>query len=203
MVFPYSERSDNMNIFIYAKLQEPVSAFDDVINSIKSDTDTVSITTENKRSFRELERIKNPSYDSVYVISSLSSLGINDAEISNQLNWFIENCVLLVICDVPATYQFGVLQPMNQAVLATLLQSLTQNKNIVAMPAKRSNSGRNRLPFPDNWDELYEQWTNQKITSGQFLQMSGLKKATFYNLLTEYKNIQAANEQYSKRYKII
>lgn len=192
-----------MNIFIYAKLQEPVSAFDNVINAIKYDTDTVSITTENKRSFRKLECIKNPSYDNIYVISSLSSLGINDTEISNQLSWFIDNCVFLVVCDVPATYQFGVSQPMNQAVLTTLLQSLTQNKNIVAIPAKRSNSGRSRLPFPDNWDELYEQWTNQKITSGQFLQMSGLKKATFYNLLTEYKNIQAANEQYSKRYKTV
>lgn len=192
-----------MNILIYAKLQESVSAFDAVIDIIKSDTDNVSITTENKRSFRELERIKETKYNNIYVISSLSSLGSNDADISSQLAWFIDNGVLLVICDVTSTYQFGVSQPMNQAVLTTLLQSLTQSKNIAVMPAKRSNSGRSRLPFPDNWDELYGLWTNQKITSGQFIQMSGLKKATFYNLLTEYKEIQTANEQYSKRYKIV
>ena len=53
-----------------------------------------------------------------------------------------------------------------------------------------------------NWDELYEKWTNGEISSKKFIELSGLKKATFYNLLTEYKEIQSANAQYLKQYKI-
>ena len=88
--------------------------------------------------------------------------------------------------------------------MSTLLQSvLSGNKNIITVSFKRTNSGRYKLPFPDNWDELYEQWFKKKITSKQFIEMSGLKKATFYNLLTEYKDIQSANAEYMKRYKII
>ena len=93
---------------------------------------------------------------------------------------------------------------MNQAVLNTILESiLSDNKNVVTVSFKRANSGRNKLPFPDNWDELYEKWRNEEISSKQFIEKSGLKKATFYNLLTEYKDIQIQNKKYLKRYKII
>jgi hypothetical protein len=90
---------------------------------------------------------------------------------------------------------------MNQAILSTILQSLlVENKTI---SFKRSNSGRNKLPFPNNWDELYEKWEKDEITSKQFIEMSGLKKATFYNLLTEYKEIQNRNKQYLKQIKTV
>ena len=86
---------------------------------------------------------------------------------------------------------------MNQAVLNTILESiLSDNKNVVTVSFKRANSGRNKLPFPDKW-------RNGEISSKQFIEKSGLKKATFYNLLTEYKDIQVQNEKYLKRYKII
>ena len=198
------EGSDFIRIQLYAKLNEQLSVFDDVIHIIKTDTDELFITSENKRSFRELENIKIISNDTIYVISSLNSLGLNDSDIATQLSWFINNSVKLVICEIPSTYEFGVTQPMNQAVLSTLLQSiLSGNKNIITVTFKRSNSGRSKLPFPDNWDELYDKWTRNEISSKQFIDLSGLKKATFYNLLTEYKEIQASNTQYLKRYKIV
>ena len=198
------EGSDFIRIQLYAKLNEQLSVFDDVIHIIKTDTDELFITSESKRSFRELENIKIISNDTIYVISSLNSLGLNDADIATQLSWFINNSVKLVICEIPSTYEFGVTQPMNQAVLSTLLQSiLSGNKNIITVTFKRSNSGRSKLPFPDNWDELYDKWTRNEISSKQFIDLSGLKKATFYNLLTEYKEIQSSNAQYLKRYKIV
>lgn len=193
-----------MIIHLYAKLHEKLSVFDNAVDTIKGDADELLVTTESRRSFRELENIKNTDDNIVYIISSLNSLGLNDADIASQLSWFIDNSVKLVICDIVSTYEFGVTQPINQAVLSTVLQSvLNGNKNIITVSFKRSNSGRNKLPFPDDWEELYEKWENSEITSKQFIDLSGLKKATFYNLLTEYKNIQSANAQYLKRYKII
>ena len=45
---------------------------------------------------------------------SLTSLGMNEAEIADQLEWFIDKSVLLVLCEEPSTYEFGVAQPTNQ-----------------------------------------------------------------------------------------
>ena len=42
-----------------------------------------------------------------------------------------------------------------------------------------------------------------EYTTKQFIEKTEIKKATFYNLLTEYKDIQVQNEKYLKRYKII
>ncbi len=193
-----------MIIHTYAKLHENLSVFEDTINIIKNDNDELLITTENRRSFREFEDIKKIDNDIIYVVSSLNSLGLNDADIATQLSWFIDNSVKLVVCEISSTYEFGVSQPMNRAVLSTILQSLLSgNKNIVTVSFKRSNSGRNRLPFPDNWDELYEKWSKGDITSKQFIEFSGLKKATFYNLLTEYKDIQSVNTKYLRKYKSV
>ena len=177
-----------MKILIYAKLEEDISVFKDVINILGAED--IYIVTENKRSFKELEKERDD--ETVYLISSLQSLGLNDAQIANSLSRFIKNRTMLVICDIPSTYEYGVSQPMNQAVLSTILQSvLNGNKNVITF---KKNVGRNKLSFPDNWDELYKQWNNKEITSKQFIEMSGLKRATFYNLLTEYKDIQEAKD---------
>lgn len=193
-----------MKIIVYAKLDESLALIDRVVEIIKKRNDELYITTENKRSFTYLENIKEVSEDNIYVIGSISSLGISEADIASQLSWFIDNGVKLVISDINTTYTFGITQPLNQAILSTVLQNLlSKNSNIVSIPSKRGNSGRNRLPFPDNWDDLYERWENNEISSKDFIEASGLKKATFYNLISEYKSIQEQNNEYMKRYRII
>lgn len=195
-----------MNIHLYAKTTEKISSFDDTLNLIRCSGDSIFISVENKRCFRELEKIKELcKIDDAVMVSSLSSLGMNRAEISNQLEWFIQKTVALIICDVPSSYEYGVSQPINKAVLSAIQQSVVCNsKNIVEiLQSKRSNSGRNRIEFPDNWDELYELWNEKEISSTEFIRRTGLKKATFYNMLTEYKEIKKLNEQYIKKYKAV
>lgn len=200
-----------MSIYIYAKTTESTNQFDNIINQILDDEQysnpEIFISIENRRSFRELESIKlECSSDDIIVISDISVLGINDAEIVNQLEFFRTKSVILVIKSIPSTYEYGIGQPMNQAVLSTLLLSaLSSNKKIKQISfdkQQKSNAGRNRIEFPDNWDELYEEWQNKKISSKEFIQETGLKKATFYNMMTEYKEIQRINNEYIKRYAI-
>lgn len=193
-----------MMIHVYAKTNEEISQFDNIIDSIKSEEDELWITMESRRSYTNLEVIKQENEDIIYVVSSLNSLGLNDADIATQLAWFIDNSIKLVVGDISSTYEFGVSQPMNQAVLSTIMHSLLSgNPNVVTVSFKRSNSGRSKLPFPDNWEELYEKWNNKEISSKEFIDASGLKKATFYNLLTEYKEMQVVNAQFLRRYKIV
>ena len=62
---------------------------------------------------------------------SLTSLGMNEAEIADQLEWFIDKSVLLVLCEEPSTYEFGVAQPTNKAVLSALLRNILNSRNSI------------------------------------------------------------------------
>lgn len=194
-----------MKIYVYVKNTENVSEFIQVLNIIRQDNSEIIVITESRRSFREFEKLKNiVTVNDTVVVFTTSSLGLNEAEISNQLDWFVAKSICLVVCDLDSTYRFGVAQPMNKAILTTLLQSiLGHNSNIVKLPVnRRKNSGRNKIAYPDNWEELYESWIDKQITSKEFLDKTGLKKATFYNLLTDYKQILKELEAFQSQYKL-
>lgn len=194
-----------MSFYIYTKTTEDISVFEDIMEVIDRKDQDIFISVEHKRSFQELDAIKKEmSNEDILIIGSLNSLGINEADIANNLEYFIENREYLVISNIESTYEYGVSQPMNKAVLSIILNSiLSNNKNIIKLPRNRkSNAGRNRIEFPDNWDELYEKWERDEISSKEFIDRSGLKKATFYNMITEYKEILKANETFVKKYKL-
>ena len=189
-----------MKLYIYHKTVEDISVFDEIMNLYALTADDVQILSENRRSYRGLEQLLSEidTATTVVVTSDLSSLGLTTEDILNRLDWFISHSVCLFICKYPTTYEYGMMQPINKAVLTTLLQSiLNTHKNIVEIPRNnRKNSGRIRISFPDGWDELYEKWENKIITSKEFMQQSGLKRATFYNMLTEYKAMLKEQDDY-------
>jgi hypothetical protein len=187
------------------KNTENISSFEEVVNIVRQDDTDVVVTAESRRSFRELEWLKEKmSSDDILVIYDSSSLGLNEADMANQLEWFIGNSVCLAICNIETTYSFGISQPMNKAILTTVLNSiLSNNKNIVKLPAnRRKNSGRNKIVYPDGWEELYELWINEEISSKEFLERTGLKKATFYNLITDYRETQRELKAFQQQYKL-
>lgn len=192
-----------MQAFIYAKNTDNLDNFSDMIKVCKSLCNDFQLICENKRSFRELENLKRKLSDNdIVIINSLAALGLSDAQKATQLEWFINNAKLLIIKSIPSTYEYNIGQPINQAVLKTVLQSVLGSSNNIAIMPKKNNSGRNRVAFPDNWDELYAKWENKEISSKQFLEESGLKKATFYNLITEYRELQEINKKYITKYGI-
>jgi len=194
-----------VSLYVYTKTRENIATFERVIKIIYKNNQDVFVSVEHKRNFRELKKIKTEMSDKdILIISTLHSLGLNEADILNELNYFIQNRKLLVICNIESTYKFGISQPMNWAVLNTLSESiLLHNTNIIKLPEnKRSNAGRNKIEFPDNWEELYEKWEDNKISSKEFLDRSGLKRATFYNMITEYREILEANKSFIKKYRL-
>lgn len=192
-------------MYIYTKTTEDISIFEDIMEIIHQKDSQICVSVEHMRSFQELEKIKNEMInDDILIIGSLKSLGINEKDIANSLKYFIEKGKCLVVSNLESTYKYGVSQPMNKAILSTILDSvLLNNKNIIELPRNRKiNSGRNKIDFPNNWEELYENWENNNISSKEFLDKSGLKKATFYNMITEYKEILKANEAFVKKYRL-
>ena len=191
-----------MDLHIYAKTDTDLSCFDSVIEVIREDSTEIDIVAENRRSFRNFEALRDaiPSSDAI-IINDISDLGTNCIEISNRLDWFVQKDMFLVINNIPSTYIYGIIQPTNKAILSTLLQQIVANDKNIMMMTKRPSVGRNKIAFPENWDELYKEWEQKTISSKEFIERSGLKKASFYNLLTEYKALQQTNNRYIERYK--
>lgn len=194
-----------MNIYIYLKNTENASFMMPVIDQFRTDESDIYMSVESRRSFREFEKIKDKiSGADILTVYDIKSLGLNDADIVNQLMWFSDKSIKLVICNMESTYAYGLSQPMNKAILFTIAQSvLKNNRNILQMPVNhRKNSGRNKIVYPDNWEDLYSQWSEQVISSKEFLDRSGLKKATFYNLLTDYKTQLKELDDFRVKYKL-
>lgn len=193
-----------MGIYIYSKTSEKKSVFENVIEIIRENEKEIIVSIEHNRNFKELENIKKEMTDTdILLIGSLKSLGMTNTDIANELDYFISKDKFLVVCDIESTYEYGIVQPMNRAILKTILDSIIANNNIVRINSnKKYNAGRNKMEFPDNWEELYEKWEKEEISSKKFMEESGLKKATFYNMITEYKEILRVNADFVKKFKL-
>lgn len=192
------------NIYLYVKQDDRIEELQYVLQNISVfyKHNEIYISREPRRSFGELEKIKETMQENdVCIITNPASLGLNETEVVTQLDWFIQKPRILLIYDFKTTYQWGVSEPLNQAILQTIQESVLRQagKRVIKMPENRkSNAGRSRVEFPKNWAELYEQWETKKITSKEFLEKSGLKRATFYNLITEYRQMKKENEKQIK-----
>lgn len=48
-------------------------------------------------------------------------------------------------------------------------------------------TGRPKATYPTNWVEVFTQWQNKEITATKAMELTGLKRNTFYKLAKEYK----------------
>ncbi len=52
---------------------------------------------------------------------------------------------------------------------------------------KGNPTGRPSAEYPANWKEVYESWINKEITATKSMELLGLKRNTFYNLVKRYQ----------------
>lgn len=125
-------------------------------------------------------------------VDTILSLGKNYREIAKEIQWFNANEIMLYIADMDFSYE-KTINPSTAleqvfTKLANIEISNVKNgqRNGIAK-ANKQNYGRPRISYPENWDKDFSSWQAGRITSTEFLQRSGLKKGTFYNLVKEYK----------------
>ena len=58
-----------------------------------------------------------------------------------------------------------------------------QAEGIEAAKQKGKKLGRPSLTFPENWDEVYAEWKNGKITAKRAMELTGTKRTSFYKLV--------------------
>ena len=62
-----------------------------------------------------------------------------------------------------------------------------QRQGIEAAKASGKYLGRPKADFPENWQNTYNEWKSGSITAVQAMELLGLKKTTFYNLVKQYE----------------
>lgn len=65
-----------------------------------------------------------------------------------------------------------------------------QKQGIEVARNKGKKFGRPSIDKPSNWDEVYKDWEQGKITAVKAMELLGLKKQTFYNMIKKHKNIE-------------
>jgi len=63
-----------------------------------------------------------------------------------------------------------------------------QREGIAIAKEKGKYKGRKKVDFPSNWDDVYPKWKNREIKGNEAMELMGLKRNTFYNLVKEYEN---------------
>ncbi|EOV9526232.1 recombinase family protein [Bacillus cytotoxicus] len=139
--------------------------------------------------------------DTLY-IKSIDRLGRNKQQIKEYLELFKNEGVRVKIIDLPTTMQAvpsgqeWVIDMINNIIIevyTTLAQQeretirQRQAEGIAAAKAKGKHLGRPVLALPKEWDKLYKQWTDGQITAVAFMDKIGMKKATFYKKVKEYR----------------
>ena len=135
-------------------------------------------------------------------ILSIDRLGRDYDEIQNQ--WRIltkERGVDIAVADMPlldtrknkdlmgtfiADLVLQILSFVSNAELNNIKQR--QAAGISAAKARGVRFGRPIKKPPENFAVLVKQWENRKLPFAELLERTGLKQATFYNRLQEYRN---------------
>ena len=129
----------------------------------------------------------------IIIISELSRLARNTKDLLNIIDYLENKNIKLVsakenINTNTATGKLfiSLIAVINEFERTNLLER--QREGIEIAKRKGKYKGRKKIDTPSNWNEVIDNWKNRKITSKQAMELTGLKKTTFYKKLKEYKN---------------
>lgn len=161
------------------------------------------------------------------VISSLDRLGRNYMEIRQQWNYIINDIGAdIKVLDMPLLDTRESEGSLDKRFIADLvLQILSyvaqkelennkkrQQQGIAVMPVVNGkkvslktgrSTGRPEATYPKEWERYYHDWRKGNITAKRCIEELGLKRATFYKLVSKYESENHINieETHSKEVK--
>jgi len=191
--------------FYYARVSSKDQNLDRQIAAFKELGATDREIIVDKESGKDLERpgylaLKNVMLrrGDTLVIKSLDRLSRNKMDIYNELRYFKEHGIRLKVIDLPTTmidfpegneWIFEMVNNILIEVLGTIAEQeretihKRQAEGIAVAKAKGKHLGRPTLEVPANWDEVYTKWKAKEITAKKAMEMTGLKRTSFYKLV--------------------
>lgn len=137
------------------------------------------------------------------VITSLDRLSRSKTDIKQELQWFKEHGIRLMILDLPTSLieipeGQEWIRDMIENILIEVLSSIAeqerktikkrQREGIEAAKAKGKHMGRPKLKVPDTFSEVYEQWKQNNITAKKAIELLGISPSSFYRIVKKYEN---------------
>jgi DNA invertase Pin-like site-specific DNA recombinase len=134
------------------------------------------------------------------IIKSLDRLSRNKADIKKELEYFKANNIRLKVLDLPTTMidiadgQDWIIEMVNN-ILIEVLSSIAeqeresirqrQAEGIAAAKDRGAYRGRKETEKPNNWNEVIADWKSGNITATKAIELTGVKRTTFYKLVNE------------------
>ena len=146
--------------------------------------------------------------DVLYIVS-LDRLSRNKEDIKNEVAWFKEHKVRLMILDLPSSM---VQVPENQEWIIDMIQNILievlasmaeqerlmirkrQREGIEAAKKKGKHLGRPYLKVPDNFDEVYAEWKTGAITARAAQKKLGMSSTSFYRHVRNREQTEPKDE---------
>lgn len=190
-------------IYGYARVSSKEQNLDRQIESLKKyGVEERDIITD-KQSGKDFNRegyitLKNSLLreGDILVIKELDRLGRNMDHIKQEWQELEKLGVNIVVLDNPVLNTEGKTDLERKLIGNIIFELLTymaqkerekikqrQREGIDAAKALGKHLGRPRAIYPDNWNEIYTKWKNGEIKAVEAMNLMGLKKNTFYNLI--------------------
>lgn len=178
------------SVCLYRKNSEKESEILEFIVNFGFELHSSDIYVDLEQSNFNLQKLKEKLILSpkILIINSILTISEDLQIIQTELSWLIENNITAIFRTIPSTFDFE----NNKIALSTIketLKWLESNGTIKLTYPDRFEGGRKKIIYPENWETLYKQFENKEITAVKFMELAGLKKGTFYHLLTEYKKL--------------
>ena len=197
----------NSRTYYYARVSSKEQNLDRQIAAFMALGATDRDIITDKESGKDLDRkgyqaLKNAMLrrGDTLVVKSLDRLSRNKYDIHNELQYFKENGIRLKVIDLPTTMmdlpegQEWVFEMVNNIlieVLGTIAEQeretirKRQAEGIEAAKKKGKKFGRPAITFPENWDEVYAEWSAGKITAKRAMELTNTKRTSFYKLVSK------------------
>ncbi|MBE6071056.1 MAG: recombinase family protein [Clostridium butyricum] len=139
--------------------------------------------------------------DIIYV-KSLDRLGRNKAKIKDELEYYKNEGVRIKILDIPTSMmdipvgQEWLMDMINNLLIEVLSTMAEQERNnirqrqaegIAIAKEKGKYKGRKKIEVDETFKKAYDQWKNNEITAVKAMELTGLKRNTFYRRVAEYE----------------
>lgn len=187
-----------MKSYIYVKYGDDTEPLKQLVNRVLDEYETeVIIYTDSRRNNFVYNQMKSElKFNQILAIQSLNTLGNDDLMVYAELKNLYEREIILLVNDIKSTQSSDF--ERNHLALATIIEMYELTNPVVTESFNRykaSLAGRKKISYPEGWEELYTRWSNKEITSTEFMNKTGLKKGTFYHILTEYKELMDVNNE--------
>lgn len=164
-------------------------------------TDKQSGKDFNRNGYKTLKESLLRTGDTL-VIKELDRLGRDMTMIKEEWQYLEKKGISIVVIDTPilntigksdlektliSNIVFELLSYMAEKERAKIRQR--QAEGIKALKERNGGKGigRPRAEYPDNFKKIYNEWKNKNITGVKAMELTGLKKNTFYNLVRKYE----------------